>query len=406
MPNTPTFLDNLPSWQQSLLDQLTTEHSHREILEMLQTSTKPPIIATDGSVKPYRAQGTFAWVLADQDGDPWLRCRGPVSGTPIDSFRSEAQALLSVLVYLNLLADYFKAPVSTIKSGIYTDSESNVKRIIQNRHRKQPEFPNETLSPSWDLHQAIHRELTNLPNVTIHYIKAHQDRTTSNAELSKEAKLNIESDILAEEAYSSSTFSDQVPIIAGVSAQLSIDGKTIVSKHRVIARDIRRTKAIKLRIQEQTGMTDQALAEVDWDSHTMAVGPSQLSQPFLVKMLHQILPVGMLIHRYDPVKYTIDCPTCREHSETYDHLFRCCHPSRAGWKLQLKATLVKFTDETKSHHLLQDILVTGIHNWLKGLPFPTNQYPPDWHELIDSQSQIGWKQLLLGRFSVKWLEYQ
>jgi hypothetical protein len=55
-------------------------------------------------------------------------------------------------------------------------------------------------------------------------------------------------------------------------------------------------------------MTDQALEEVDWDSHTMAVGRSQLSQPFLVKMLHQILPVGMLIHRYDPVKYTIDCP--------------------------------------------------------------------------------------------------
>jgi hypothetical protein len=115
---------------------------------------------------------------------------------------------------------------------------------------------------------------------------------------------------LAEEAYSSSTFADQVPLIPGVSAQLSIDGKTIVSKHRVIARNIRRTKAIKLRIQEQTGMTDQAFEEVDWDSHTMAVGRSQLSQPFLVKMLHQILPVGMLIHRYDLVKYTIDCPTC------------------------------------------------------------------------------------------------
>jgi hypothetical protein len=34
MPNTPTFLANLPSWQQSLLDQLTTKHSHQEILEM------------------------------------------------------------------------------------------------------------------------------------------------------------------------------------------------------------------------------------------------------------------------------------------------------------------------------------------------------------------------------------
>jgi hypothetical protein len=105
-------------------------------LEMLQASTTPPIIAMDGSVKPYRAQGTFAWVLADQDSTPWLRCRGPVSGTPINSFRSEAHALLSVLVYLNLLADHFTAPISTIKICIYTDSESNVKWIIQNRHRK------------------------------------------------------------------------------------------------------------------------------------------------------------------------------------------------------------------------------------------------------------------------------
>jgi hypothetical protein len=162
----------------------------------------------------------------------------------------------------------------------------------QNRHRRRPEFPNETLSPSWDLHhQAIHRELTKLPNIAIHHIKAHQDRSTPNAELSWEAKLNIiEADrLLAEEAYcSSSTFSsDRFPMIPGVSAQLLIDGKTIVSKHhsRVIAQDIRRTKAIsKLRIQEQIGMTDQALDEVDWDSHTMAVGQSQLSQSFLVKL--------------------------------------------------------------------------------------------------------------------------
>jgi hypothetical protein len=200
MPNTPTFLANLPSWQQSLLVQLTTEHSHQEILEMLQASRKPPIIAMDGSIKPYRAQGTYAWLLADQNGTLWLRCHRPVSGTQMNSFSSEGYALLSVVVYLNLLADHFTAPISTIKICIYTNSESNVKRNIPNRHRKRLEFPNETLSPSWDLHQAIHQELTNLPNVTIHYMKAHQDRTTSNGELSEEAKLNIEADKLAGEA--------------------------------------------------------------------------------------------------------------------------------------------------------------------------------------------------------------
>jgi ribonuclease HI len=113
------------------------------------------------------------------------------------------------------------ALIPTIDIFIYTDSESNIKWINQNRHRKQPEFPNEILSWNWDLHQAIqaiHREQTKLPNITIHHIKAHQDRTTPNAQLSQDAKLNIEADKLAEEAYSSSTFSDRVPMIPGVNA--------------------------------------------------------------------------------------------------------------------------------------------------------------------------------------------
>jgi hypothetical protein len=50
---------------------------------------------------------------------------------------------------------------------------------------------------------------------------------TPNTELSLEAKLNIEADKLAEEAYSSSNFSNQVPMIPGVSAQLLIDGKLL-----------------------------------------------------------------------------------------------------------------------------------------------------------------------------------
>jgi hypothetical protein len=77
------------------------------------------------------------------------------------------------------------------------------------KHRRRPEFPNETLSPSWNLHQAIHRELIKLPNIAIRHIKAHQDRLTPNAELSQEGTLNIEADRLAEEAYSSSTFAIQ-----------------------------------------------------------------------------------------------------------------------------------------------------------------------------------------------------
>jgi hypothetical protein len=83
-------------------------------------------------------------------------------------------------------------------------------------------------------------------------------------------------------------------------------------------------------------MTDQALEEVDWDSHTMAVGRSQLSQSFLVKMLHQILPIGTLIHGYDPVKYMIDCPPVENTVRCTIIFFSAAIPAVQDGKLNLK----------------------------------------------------------------------
>jgi hypothetical protein len=49
--------------------------------------------------------------------------------------------------------------------------------------------------------------------------------------------------------------------------------------------------------------------------------------------------------------------------------------------------------------------LSRIHHWIHQLPFPTHQCPHHWQELITSQSNIGWKQLLLGRFSTKWTAF-
>jgi hypothetical protein len=116
---------------------------------------------------------------------------------------------------------------------------------------------------------------------------------------------------LASTAYDSSTFEELVPMAPGVGAHLEINGKTVVCKYRSTYRDIRRTQNIMAWIKEKTGMADDAFDQVDWQSHTMAVSRSQLPHPFIVKLLHQLLPVGTVIHRYDPVKYMSRCPTCR-----------------------------------------------------------------------------------------------
>jgi hypothetical protein len=62
---------------------------------MLEEAENTPIIASDGSVQQNIDRGTFAWVLAAADRTPWLKCKGPVGGHHIDSFRAEGYGLLS-----------------------------------------------------------------------------------------------------------------------------------------------------------------------------------------------------------------------------------------------------------------------------------------------------------------------
>jgi hypothetical protein len=103
-------------------------------------------------------------------------------------------------------------------------------------------------------------------------------------------RLNITADDLASTAYDSSTFEELVPMAPDIGAHLEIDGRTLVFKYKSTPKDIRRTQNIKYWIQEKTGMAEDAFNQVDWRSHTMAVSRSQLPHPFIVKLLHQLLP--------------------------------------------------------------------------------------------------------------------
>jgi ribonuclease HI len=126
-----------------------------------------------------------------------------VGGLQVQSFRAEGYGLLSALMYLNLLAEHFHATIPTIE--IHMDSESSLTRIAKSRNRQRLTFPKETLSPSWDVHQAIQRELKKLPNVSLHHVQSHQDRSTPLDQLSLIAGLNITADELVSTAYDSST---------------------------------------------------------------------------------------------------------------------------------------------------------------------------------------------------------
>jgi hypothetical protein len=100
-------------------------------------------------------------------------------------------------MYLNLLAEHFHATIPAIV--IHTDSENSLTRIAKSRNGQHLTFPNETLSPSWDVHQAIQRELRTLSNVSLHHKHCPI------------AQLNIIADELASTAYNSSTLKNLSP---------------------------------------------------------------------------------------------------------------------------------------------------------------------------------------------------
>lgn len=117
----------------------------------------------------------------------------------------------------------------------------------------------------------------------------------------------------------------------------------------------------------------------------------------MVKLIHEWLPVGHLISKYSPI-YQASCPKCNNYGD-FDHFLRC--PGYSHIHKNLQVTLLKLNKQS----VLSDIMCTGIASWISGCPFPVHQFPKHTHNLIYSQSRIGWKQTFLGRFSKHWNVY-
>jgi hypothetical protein len=114
MPNTPTFLVNLPSWQQSLLDQMITEHSHQGILEMSQASSA----CTDGIAMIQDVCDSVTFALS-------IRGCPELSAMVTDLLSKEFTRLVYVLALYGI--ELFRSDLRTTLAVRLTDSLSELK---------------------------------------------------------------------------------------------------------------------------------------------------------------------------------------------------------------------------------------------------------------------------------------
>lgn len=93
-------------------------------------------------------------------------------------------------------------------------------------------YPNATLTPDWDLTEAVHQTYVSLgiPFIDYRWERGHQDRLTPYAQLSQITKFNVDVDALCNEVIPSRM--DSPLITPYARASLCISGTHITSQFR------------------------------------------------------------------------------------------------------------------------------------------------------------------------------
>ena len=136
-------------------------------------------------------------------------------------------------------------------------------------------------------------------------------------------------------------------------------------------------------------------------SHGRALRRHSKHRTTLVKYIHQILPLGKQIHRYDP-KYSPECPSCHADIEDTAHFWICTAPTQLEWRRKFLKTLKTKLIQRGTGTIIRDLLVSKIRAVLDGADPDQIPTEPIVADICNKQKQIGWDQLLRGRFATAW----
>ena len=359
------------------------------------------IAASDGSMSSsIRAYG---WTCSLPHGQRLATNHGPVFGRFPSSFHAEAYGLLSYLRFLYRVSQYTQSPLPK-QNIIYTDSTSLIEKLGE--IRKWPYFfPNTTMDPDWDVLQQIIfslRLFSSLPE--IRFVQGHQDDDHPYTTLSLPAQLNVDADHLAGRYVPSLNENPTiVTMIAGSAVSLHLLSRTITTKYGSALCKAASTDPIQHYIQTKNKWSNDEFASINWIAHSRSVHCFYHKKQFIVKFVHEWLPLGILTSKYKK-HHLLTCPTCSHEIEDGEH-FLCC-TNCPQWKLDMFHALRNYFNKIPTRPFLGDLLITGLSKWLCNELAIFSDFPPIYNSLIFHQRRIGWKQLFVSRFVYEWSDLQ
>ena len=151
------------------------------------------------------------------------------------------------------------------------------------------------------------------------------------------------------------------------------------------------------------GWTSLDSDAIDWKAHEQAFKKMRKYRSHLVKYVHGILPTNSRLNKFDGGIRR--CPACASHCEDQAHIMRCSHPTRHSWRLSFLVAIEAHCQSKGTYPPMKDLLLSVLTQCIESDgPVQINEaeYPEQMYSLIRQQQQIGWTQILVGRFSTQW----
>ena len=358
---------------------------------------------SDGSAP--HTKGSFAWIISNTQGTRLVRCSGPVYGYKITLYHAESYGVLSILHFLHIMATIHSDPQQqTLHSHfLYCDNEGLV-TTISTMQKFAYVFPNIKVTPEWDcIAQILHTlQQLNHSKPTLLHIMGHQDEKTPYKELDLSAQLNCDADFLASQYLTDNPDINHThaTLFPQAECALHLPVGTITRDHKQELRNTRNDRQLKAKLLVANGWDSQTHDSVDWQAHAQALKRHRLHHTTFVKYLHNILPIGKRTHRYN-LKYPPSCPSCHEPKEDINHFWTCLAPHRVAGRKDFLTNLEKCLINLNTKKPVRILLLSKLKSFFDGNQAVTI-VDPTIAAISNAQDQIGWDQVLKGRFSNTW----
>ena len=172
-------------------------------------------------------------------------------------------------------------------------------------------------------------------------------------------------------------------MIAGFAASLHLQSRTTTTNYRSALHKAASMDTIQCYIQNKNKWTDAEFTSINWVAHGCSVRRFYHKKQFIVKFVHEWLPLGRLTSKYKH-HHLLTCPTCSHAIQDGDHFLRCTE--HLQWQSDMFRALRHYFDKTPTRPFLGDLLLTGLSKWLHNEPAIFFDFPPIYNSLIFHQT--------------------